>query len=133
MNPGLSPVVSKYVGVPYVEHGRTPAGWDCYGLVYYVSRKHFHYNVPSYLLSYASADTAQDAFAEHVGEWRSIPMDESQPGDVVILYVAGLPIHCGLLVGDGLMLHCMRGRQTCLERVDSLQWNRRIEGAHRWK
>ena len=128
----LSRVASDYIGVPFVEHGRTPEGWDCYGLVYYLSRRYLHLNVPSYSLSYTDCDHADDAFAEHVGEWHGVQLADMQPGDVVVLNVEGLPTHCGLLLGDAGMLHCMHGRDTVRERIDSWHWSHRIAGAYRW-
>ncbi|HVQ51042.1 MAG TPA: NlpC/P60 family protein [Mycobacterium sp.] len=140
MSRAPSPAVSEsvgtelagYVGVPYLEHGRTPAGWDCYGLVYYLSRRYLHHAVPSYSLSYTDANSADDAFAEHVPEWQRLTVGEAEPGDVLVLNCIGLPVHCALVVGAGTMLHCMRGRATVLERFTSAAWSRRIEGAYRW-
>lgn len=126
------PAAFDYVGVPYLEHGRTPARWDCYGLVYYLSRRYLHHNVPSYLLSYVDAESADGAFIEHLGEWQRVELPAVELGDVLVLTVVGQPTHCGLVVSDDAMLHCMRARDTVLERFASPAWARRIEGAYRW-
>lgn len=132
MNLELSRACSDYVGVPYVDHGRTPAGWDCYGLVYYLSRRYLHHGVPSYSLAYTNPDSANDAFAEHCPEWHRVEVAAVDLGDVLVLNLQGLPIHCGLVIDEDTMLHCMRGRETVIERFTSPAWRRRIEGAYRW-
>ena len=78
------------------------------------------------------ARNAHGAFIEHAAEWRRIERDQLEPGDVLVLKVLGLPIHCGLVLGAETMLHCMRGRDTVKEQFTSFAWARRIEGAYRW-
>ena len=63
--------------------------------------------------------------------WRKIDPSEARPGDVILFRMLGVPIHVGVLCGDGLFLHCERGCNSCVERLQSSAWKRRIEGYYR--
>jgi cell wall-associated NlpC family hydrolase len=122
--------------VPYRDKGRSPSGWDCWGLIYYLSRNYFGHNVPSYLDCYESAqaeDSVTRAIRINSKDWRNVDAEQEVPGDVVILKLAGHPIHAGLVVEPGWMLHCMEGRGTVRECYLSNAWRNRIEGIFRWK
>lgn len=123
---------SEYVGVPYVSHGNSPAGWDCLGLVLWVLREHFGARLPDYAALYASGDADNSAtlLAELDRAWQ--PVSNPRPGDVLALRVMGVPRHVGVVVEPGVMLHAMRGRGTVLERLDSRTWKHAIHGAYRW-
>lgn len=136
MNLGPFPECSKYVGVPYVDRGRGPDGWDCYGLVYYVNNFHLGRPVPSYWLSYPSAtddDHVQSAIAYHCREWVEVERGDIAVGDTLVFNLHGLPVHCGIVYDAGRMLHCLAGRETVLERFDSYAWTKRLQGVFRWK
>jgi probable lipoprotein NlpC len=126
---------SKYVGVPYVSKGRTPAGWDCYGLYLYVVAEMLAVEVPSYSDEYASAenkDAVADAMRAYTAKWRPVPAGQEAEGDGVVFYIGGLPVHCGYVIERGTMLHALRGRGTVIERYTGLAWNKRTEGFYRW-
>lgn len=48
--------MDKYIGIPFKEHGRDINGWDCYGLIYYILKKEFNINIPSYVDNYGSIE-----------------------------------------------------------------------------
>lgn len=123
-------VYSKYVGVPYVDRGRDISGWDCYGLYAYVLAEVMGKQVPSYAGTYATADDASQAL-EQRGEWSRVT-DEPREGDGVVFLLRGVPMHCGYVITPGYMLHALKGRDTAIERYDTMAWNKRIEGFYRW-
>jgi cell wall-associated NlpC family hydrolase len=77
----------KYLGVPYVWGGTTPAGFDCSGLVQYVYREAVGKSLPRVTESMAAAG-------------RHISRAEAVPGDVVYW-----PGHVGIYIGGGMMIH----------------------------
>jgi cell wall-associated NlpC family hydrolase len=125
-----------YIGLPFHEHGRTRAGLDCWGLVRLALAEQFGLAVPSFTHEYRrTVDAARiPALIEReTSRWQSIPAEAAQTGDVIVLRVGGRPMHVGLVLGDGLMLHVERGIDSAIERYDGPQWRERIFGFYRYK
>ena len=76
------------VGVPYVYGGRTPQGFDCSGLVYYVYGK-------------VGVSLPRTAAAQY-DRTRRVAEKDLKPGDLVFFLDAG---HVGIYVGDGWFIH----------------------------
>lgn len=125
--------VAPYVGLPYKDKGRGPDGWDCWGGVRMVLAEVFGTELPDYGDEYeTAADRAAVAVAVEHGladGWERI--DRPEPGALLILRIAGRPWHCGLIVAPNLFLHWVPNATSCIERLDSLMWTRRIEGIYR--
>ena len=81
-------VASKYIGVPYVFGGSTPAGFDCSGFTRYVWAQ--------FGISLAHSVHAQSA------RGKLIRAKDAQPGDLVVGNDGG---HIGIYAGGGNMIH----------------------------
>jgi cell wall-associated NlpC family hydrolase len=90
---GLAAAKSAHdqLGVPYVLGGRSPKGFDCSGLVWFVYRQH-GVDLP-------------DASWKQVKAGRPVDRDELAPGDLVFFQTKGRISHVGLYVGAGKMIH----------------------------
>lgn len=86
-------IAYRYLGVPYVWAGASPAGFDCSGLTMYVwgqlGVKLGHYTGFQYY------------------EGRRVASDQLEPGDLVFFHAnsAGVPQHEGMYVGNGSFIH----------------------------
>jgi cell wall-associated NlpC family hydrolase len=130
----------KWIGRPYADKGRGPA-YDCWGLVRAVLQAEAGLVLPDYAAAYTRADdrlsVAAAVEAGLADGWERVEAQRAL--DLLILRVAGRPWHCGVIVAPGLFLHAMPpwrdGRQllSCIERLDSPHWARRIEGIYRRK
>ena len=120
----LDEFTARAIRVPFVELGRGWSGWDCWGAVVMFHQKVLGVELPHYTTGHS------DAWASHPPKWDSVTRPE--PGDVVLLSIAGLPIHVGLAIGAGLMLHTEPRIGTLIERLASPKWARRVEGFYRY-
>ena len=125
---------ADYVGLPFKEHGRDRGGTDCFGIVRLVLAEQFGVELPAYVDGYASTEDAEDIARIIRGElapWREIPAGEERPGDVVLIRMLNHPMHVGVVVAKGWMLHIEEGIDACLDRYDGARWRRRIVGIYR--
>ena len=124
----------EYVGLRYKAGGRNRSGLDCWGLVLLVLRERFGIDVPVYsgvTWSVAtSADVARKIEQERVG-WTQIDAGQERPGDVILMRLRGYPIHVGIVLGDGMMLHAHDGADVTREPYQSVHWRHRIVGFYR--
>ena len=118
--------------VPFVDHGRDPSGWDCWGLLRWVYQREFGIVLPSYVGGYESIDDHQGVFIVFEDQARSwVEVADPVPGDAVWCAVMGFPCHVGIYAGEGSMLHVMPRRDTTVERIDRPAWQSRIRSYFR--
>ncbi|SNS00456.1 NlpC/P60 family protein [Humidesulfovibrio mexicanus] len=133
--------VNGYVGVPYLEEGRTASGCDCYGLVRLVQWQERGIAMPELShLAYRKRATPEEriALGESIKAYDAAAVGWTllQPGepmrefDVIWLRHGG-PIHFGVAIDRRTMLHVEEGADAVLERLDTVQWKNRILGVYR--
>lgn len=124
---------ADYIGIPFLIRGRDRAGLDCYGLCRLVLAEHFGKRLPDFQ-SYRSMEDRQhiavliDANKPTINAHQ---VESPIPGDLVLMHFYGLPIHIGIYIGSGYLLHVMKGCNTAIERIDSTRIARRIKGYYR--
>ena len=103
--------VEKYIRIPFRSHGRDFDGCDCYGLVRLFLKEELGKEIPDFW-DYASADDGaviSSLIKEHkpaiAGKEKEIP----DVGDVALYKFRGYISHIGVYVGDGYILHVLRG------------------------
>jgi len=127
---------TTYLSVPFVDGGRDTTGWDCWGCITYISRHEFGVDLPVYWGDgiedgKISVRQLSNDVARHQGEYQ--PVDDPQPGDIVLLQPRRLPIHVGLVVSCNplQMIHAERSVGTVVEKVYGPMWKHRVEGFYR--
>lgn len=127
--------VADYVGLPFLRCGRTREGLDCWGLVSLVLSEQYGISLPDYSgtgWGNGPARAVAETIEREAGAyWREVPASGAQPGDVLLMTARGLPIHVGVLVAPGWILHAEETADTCLEPLDSPHFRRRIAGFYR--
>lgn len=132
---------AKWIGLPYRDKGRGPDAYDCWGGARAVLQSEFGLVLPDYLDAYTSSndgDSVASAVASGLRDgWTAVQIPRE--GDLLILRIAARPWHCGVMVNERMFLHwppvSTKGVQqlSCVERLDSFQWARRIDGVYRYR
>lgn len=131
-----SPHFSNYIQIPYVDNGRDKRGVDCWGLARLFYWNEFGIILPSYTGEYSSAEEKKevsDTINKHRGCWLEVQQGDETFGDIIILRLAGFPLHIGIILGNKKMLHTLKGCGTTIENYDSRIWKNRIFGFVRHK
>ena len=123
-----------YIGLPFCEYGRTIAGTDCWGLVRLVLQEQFAAVLPSYAADYRISGGAEEIgrlIGQEAVKWIAVSAGEERLGDVVVLRLRGAPMHVGLVLGDGRMLHIEKHINSAIEDYHGRRWCGRVCGFYR--
>lgn len=151
---------TEFVGLPWMERGRTRAGIDCYGLLRLPFEEKKGLSLRSYDGEYLST-SERDEIAVLLGGGTAIPPwvpvndgtdPESLRGalrskerrawaercgalarefDMIVFQRAGIDAHVGLVVDRGRMLHISETTESRIERFDTDRWLPRFAGLYR--
>ncbi len=106
-------------GVPYVDGGMTPRGFDCSGFTHYVFGQH-------------GVELPRLA-AEQFRVGADVEPNRLEPGDLVFFTtITPGPSHVGLVIGGDEFVHAPSDDgEVRVERLSSRYWTRRYLGARR--
>jgi cell wall-associated NlpC family hydrolase len=124
--------VTDLIGAPFIDGGRGPEGYDCWGLVCEVFRREgiILRDYREFSLSCHDSEGFSGIFSDEAGRWtRREPPDIPIPAVVTIRFNHPVFVnHVGVYVGDGKFLHTRDKTGACIERIDAPHWRNRIEG-----
>ncbi len=126
----IADFVKQAIGVPFKPHCYDYNGWDCWGLVVMAYQELYNIDLPRYNKQYNNIEEKIQLFKlfDNGKKEQWVQIDVPIPGDVVIVYQSGIPIHIGLVYNKDKILHVKKGVETCLQRIKDF----RIEGFYRY-
>jgi cell wall-associated NlpC family hydrolase len=123
-------ILDEYVGLPYRDGGRGKDGCDCWGLVRLVYREKAGILLPSYSDLYHTAeDDVSNAalISGHLEPWVEIGECLVKPLDCLLMKMAGIECHIGVVQKPGYVLHT--GLLMLVSRIESyhsIRLNKRV-------
>ena len=110
--------INYYLGVPYLNNGRTEKGLDCWGLVYLYYNLVLKEKIPE--------------LSETMGELRDFQkLNDPSEDSIVMLILMGKDIHVGVMIDEKRMIHCDPQVGVVIENVFNKNYKNRIEGFYR--
>ncbi|WP_205739264.1 NlpC/P60 family protein [Halocella sp. SP3-1] len=115
------------LGKPFVNGGRGPDNFDCYGLATEVFSR-FGVDIPDYKISCENASKIDSTInTEKVATWKECEGPQA-PSLVVLRFNSHLINHVGVYIGSGRFIHTARKTGVRIDKLDDLYWKHRIHG-----
>jgi cell wall-associated NlpC family hydrolase len=127
--------LSRYVGIPWKDKGRTLDGADCYGLVVCVYKEVLSIDLPALSRMYSTASDRKtiSALIRHKKiDWTPVASNLVQPLDLVLMREGGLPTHIGMVARPGTVLHMRPRQDSVIESYESGLLAPRVVGFYRY-
>lgn len=113
---------NKYIGKPYLAKGRTPQGFDCWGLVLWILDKEYGVNlIDRHVVDCDDLRSVLRAFKRGRFFWNKL--DSPRDGCVVGMSknVNNDLHHAGIMVSGGC-LHAVKGSGVVFNKLNVLKW-----------
>lgn len=129
-------VFDRFVGIPYLDKGRSIVGIDCWGLLHLCYRELRGVDLPSYAERYVTGSDRSAVARLIAGEldgWQEIPAGEETTFDGLLMREGSFPRHIGIVAAPGMVLHVQPGETSRIERYRSGNLANRIVGFYRYR
>lgn len=122
---------ARYVGIPWVKHGRTMSGADCYGVTKLVLSGVFNKELPDF--DYDAETTITQALAINKAIEEStdivdiVDKNNLEAGDILVFSYFGEESHVGVYLGSRMLIHGSRRKGSVLVSLSDLDGGKTIE------
>lgn len=129
-------IFDRFVGIPYLDKGRSIVGLDCWGLLHLCYRELRGIDLPSYAEHYVTGSDRAAVARLIVGEldgWQEIPAGEETTFDGLLMREGSFSRHIGIVAAPGMVLHVQPGETSRIERYRYGILANRIVGFYRYR
>ena len=124
----------SFTRIYHKTNGRDFNFCDCYGICYLFNKEVLNKEIPLYLEENIEDKEAINAtYNSKQSEFVNIPIGKETTGDIVSIKFKNMPIHVGVIVEKGVMLHVMENRQAVIESYNSIRWKNKIDSFWRYE
>lgn len=124
--------VSKYITIPYKEHGRDFSGCDCYGLAMLFYKEEFGIDLPDFTEYSPSFEDYNKEIVRAKPLVGVVKVDVPVEGDLGLLNYLGMPTHVVIYVGNGKILQVTKRTNTVCHSIEHRSTKNRLEGWYRY-
>jgi len=121
--------IADLIGKPFVDGGRGPDGYDCWGLASEVYRR-FGKELPDYKICCEDAPRINQEMETQRPAWLKIEAP-TIPCLVVMKMGVAFINHVGVYIGEGKFMHTRDKIGANIARIDDPNWRKRIEGYYK--
>lgn len=123
---------SDLIGIPFVNHGRSRDGLDCYGLVKEVYKK-VGIDLPEYYISCHDRNAICSKVTEETQgfPWQKIN-EPVVPCLIAIRFNSPVVNHTAVYIGGGKFIHTREKVGVCVDRISNPAWNKVIVGFYKY-
>ena len=119
--------IDDLIGKPFVDGGRGPDDYDCYGLAIEMFRR-AGIAIPEQPISCMDTPKIAAEINNQRPAWIHLTSPQA-PCMVAIRLSPGIVNHVGVYIGGGRFIHAYRNAGgVCVNRISDPIWERRIEG-----
>jgi cell wall-associated NlpC family hydrolase len=128
--------LSRFIGIPFKNMGRTISGCDCWGLVVLIYKNYLNVELPTYSINQFDVNSVKEAFNSEKKSW--VLVDKYKQFDIaeLIIKVAKFqfePLHVGIIVDNEYLLHTETNIGSHLVNLNDFRIKSRIKGFWRYK
>tara|TARA_R110000787_G_scaffold5686_8_gene20548 strand:- start:6324 stop:6716 length:393 start_codon:yes stop_codon:yes gene_type:complete len=127
-------VYNEYTKIFYHKNQRDFNLCDCYGICYLFNKEELGIIIPQYLNEKIYSDEDINAtYQEKKKDFKRVSLGKEKIGDIISLNVKGFPIHVGVVLQKGTMLHIMEGQHAMIESYQNSRWKNKVESFWRYE
>ena len=125
--------IKSLIGAEFVDGGRGPDGYDCFGLVREVYKR-YGIILPDYQIACYDVFNVTKEIENNRPNWVKCSL-ENAPVPCIAAFRVSAPMvnHVGIYLGDNKFIHTREKAGAVIESLDAPAWRHRLEGLYAYK